>query len=472
MDEKEQVDTVLRLLAGKKLPKDSPPFVGAINWMKYLQTGGDEARRAKLMFAIRDTFEISEQEILEICKVSSGKVPTLIKRSTEAEFEALLPKGGWLEWYANYTRYTESPLSYHIFCSLAVLGSALGRRVYKPKGFFNIYPNYCVVLVGPPARVAKTSACEIAKKIIADCACCPIMADKVTPEVLAKRIKELGGHQLVFAPEFSVFFGKQKYMEGLTTFMLRALDSPDHMEIETIGRGLEELEGLALTVLGGSTMSLLANSSADQVTSSGFLSRVIMVIENDSEREFPQPRKGPEELGEKIRATVNRMKNYVGEVTYTPEADEWFNEWYHAFKARIRTITTDTHAETISRFGVHLERTAYLLHLAEHDNLHVCVECMKTAERLLKYVEARLPQAVQAIDKSAHAVGPDLIYETLRRLGGKSSHSDLLRRVSGKMNAPLFKLNMQTLLEERTVRESVEGVARYYTIEGERHGTT
>lgn len=389
------------------------------------------------------------------------------ERNEEVELEAQLPKGGWFEDYANYTRCTESPLSYHIFSSLCVLGASLGRRVYKDKGFFRVWPNYCVVLIGPPGKVMKTSAVDIAKQFIKEAALCPIMADKITPEAIVTALVRDGGHHFIYAPEFSVFFGKQRYNEGLTTLMLRLLDSPSEWEAETMSRQKELVTNVALSVLGGSTMSLLAGSTPDQVTSSGFLSRIVTVVENRTLRRFPEPTRGSVAQERRLFETLERMKGYSGEVRFDARAQAWYNDYYNRKKDSLMEMENEGVAEVLSRIPVHLERTAYVMHLAECGTFDVCERCCKGAEALMNYVEKRVPQTVSAITASIRSADSDYLLDVLRRLGGAADHSRLLRRVSSRMDATLFRRNMGTLIESKVVREEKRGAMRFYIIEGE-----
>jgi len=465
-DQTEQIDKVIQMLEGKHLSRDSKPYAAALEWLAYLQKTADASRHRRLLEVISATFSVDTSEILGQLVGFTPHSESANGAGSEAALRARLSKGGWLEWYSQYTAKTESPLSYHVFCSLCILGAACGRRLWKPKGFFNIYPNYCVLLIGPPARVAKTSAIEVAKGFIENACLCPIMADKPTPEAICQAVKETGGHQFVFAPEASVFFGRQKYNEGLTTLMLRLLDSPAKFEIRTMGRGSEIVENIAFTVLGGSTLSLLATATPDAVTSSGFLSRFVIVVENDSEREFDEPAKGEKALEGKLYETIERMKSFSGEVDYTPAAQTWFKEWYHARKQKTREIESDAMAESLSRFTVHLERTAILIHLAEHDDMHVCEQCFSVADGLLDYVERRLPSAIIAVDRMGRTQDVDFIFEKLKKLGGLADHSTLLRRVSSRMGATQFRAHIQTLQEQGSIRVVQKGPATVYVIEG------
>lgn len=457
----QQALIVIRALEGNHYDKDSPIFKKAIEWIdRWPSTVGEELKR-RLIKAVREAFNVTEADIYA-CLSGVDRAVVLERAQPtggEDRLRALLPKEGWFKWYDDYTRLTESPLSYHVFCSLVVLGAALGRRVWLDMGFFKVYPNCAVILVGPPARVKKTSATDIARELVEKCGLCPIMADKVTPEALATALKT-SGHHVIHAPELAVFFGKQKYNEGLITLMLRILDSPNQLIISTQSRGDEIVEGLAVSLLGATTPSLLASSTPDQVSSSGFLSRILLVVENDTERCFPIPARG---IGEaKILSTINRLKDFSGCMTFTPEADIWHQAWYRKLWKSLRTMTDETTAEIKGRTHTHMLRTAMLVHLVQCDNFRICESCLSIAANLIQHLDNLTPQMIKSMRQVAISQDADFVYDMLIKLGGASDHSNLLRRVATKMNATQFKQHIRTLEESGRVKVSKKGLGSYY----------
>lgn len=471
-DAVKQVDYILSKLKDKKEDKNSPKFVAACSWLN--QIGEVDVRRWKeLMNAICETFDVTQQDVYS--QISGIKVPGTTPNGhgkiggvwDEDMFDSRLPKDGWLRHYVEYTRYTEAPMSYHVFSSLCLLGSSLGARVYIPKGFFNIWMNYCVMLIGPPA-IAKTSAAEIAKKFISKEGLCPIFPDKITPEALAASMKEYGTHQFLYAPELSVFFGRQKYNVGLVELMNRLLDGPVDFKMRTIGRGEEVIPGqVSLTVLGASTPSLLASATPTQTSSGGFLSRFVIVVERRSQREFWQPLKGSKDLENKLSMTLDRMKQMNGEITYEPEADAWGKDWYAKHKQRMREHEDEAYVDIASRLATpHLERTASLIHLADCGNLRVCRRCFEVAGVLMEYVLQGLPQIVTSLRTATRSQDTEYVLECLKRAGGACDHSRLLRMCGNRgILAAAFKQHIETLTQSHIIRHEKRGNLNYYIME-------
>jgi hypothetical protein len=465
------------MIEGRTFPRESPLFKRVVEWISYI---AQELRDPSLMETMLDkaatAFEMPRNELYAIAggvisgieHSQNGTEPRPIIRGTDHILREILPQGGWFEWYDLYTEKTESPLSYHITSSMCVLGAALGRRVYMDMGFFKVFPNWCSVLIGPTGRVKKTSAANIARGLISTHSLCPIMADAITPEALATALSRDGGHQLVYAPEFAVLFNRQKYNETLTTRIIRLLDCPDTFEVETVGRGKEEITNVALTFLGCSTPSLFTGATPEMVTSSGFLNRFLLVIEDDTDREYPIPERGPASLEVKLKDTISFARKIEGRMDFGTGAYPIYAQWYHERRAFVRSVHDEIHAEAIERGADHLLRTAMLMHIAQCRDSRVCVSCMEHAIKFLAFIEKSLPTMVNSIRKSQRDADAERILTIFRRAGKMQTHSDLLRK--SRLDAGTFKRAIGTLVESRVVDERKQGSIHLYILREEATG--
>jgi len=444
----------------------TPVFAKAKEWIDNFPPSLDTALRRRLIDATCKAFSLQESELWVTLDGSEQSGSSILKVTSssleeqESSFRAILPKGGWFEWYDQYTLGTEVPLSYSIFSSLCAVGAALGRRVYLKMGHFNIYPNYCVILIGPPG-LKKTTAGDISVKLVKESVLCPCLADQVTPERMITVLKE-SGHHMIYAGEMAVFFGKQKYNEGMVTKMLRILDSPAEFITETQTREQEVIRDLAVTFLGCTTPSLLSHSMPEEVTSSGFMSRFLLVVERDTHREFHIPEDPPKHLEKKLLATLDRLKAMTGDMTLSSQANLWYKTWYHEFKQKMRTISDDTMAEVLVRAPIHMLRTAMLVHMVQCDSFSICVSCLEVASRLVEYTERSAPKTVQSLTQNMNANDMDYVAATILKLGGAADHSTLLRRVASKMNSAALKTHIKTLEDQGKLKVGKKGGAAYY----------
>lgn len=490
-----RLDILLTLLErqGQPLSVKHESFPECLSWLSEPSSvQGSESERQHLIQQICKTYGISEPELAVLANAPGLAVPkpedaerlAELQRE-EARLEAMLSRGSWLEWYTDYTRFNESPLIYHIFGSFCLLAAAVGRRVWVNDGDFKIMLPYTAILIGPTGRVRKSSVIEIVQRLVIDEDLCPTLSDRMTPEALIKVLSPpdidgkggLGGHQFLGASEFSDFFGKQTYNEGLITLMLKLLEKSTYTYV-TKNKGTTVVTDIALTILGASTLSLLHDATPEQVMSSGFLSRFVLCAEQDTPRVFPTPRHGPEHCLNNIRETLQDLKTQSGQAVYTPQADAWYQAWYHnEYKPRLRGTESEAMSKVLSRWHVHLQRTATLLHLAEHRDMYVCQSCFEVARNLLDYVEARMPQVINAIGKSVRSLrNSDNADYLLARLAefprGCANRRQLAYKCKNTLDAGALNRAMGMLIDMgKVVLKSAHGVVYYVATQvGSEHG--
>jgi len=461
----EQVKVVLRALEGAKYQKGSPTYVKALEWLKRWPRDVDLGLQKRLEQAICESFGVSEAEVWAAVE---GRALPALKRSSEDELREILPKEGWLANYIKMTEQVESPLSYHVTSAFTLLGAALGRRCWFSMGFFNVYPNWSSIIVGPTGKVRKTSAVDIALSIVHELALCPVMADKVTPESFASALKE-SSQQFIYAPEFSVMFGKQQYNEGLVTLIIRLLDCPEVFSVRTQKRGTEEIHQPTLHVLGASTMSLLSTATPGEVLNSGFLNRFVVVVEEGTDRCFPIPVVGMD-ARRTVLDRVGALKVASGEIRLDPATNDAHTEWYRELKGELQRAD-EVVASMIERSQVHVLRAATLLHLAECGTENICCRCFQTAANLIRYFNLKAPSTARAVERSAQAQDSDYVLGAIVKMGGSCTHTDLVRRVSNRMNSRQLKGVITTLEERGDLHVGKRGMGRIYVLRETNDGT-
>src|SRR2546421_4508695 len=70
--------------------------------------------------------------------------------------------------YCYYNSGNECPPSYHIWSCLAAYSTILSRRVWIDRGYFQVFPNLYVVLVGDAGSGKNTAKHIATKKLIMD----------------------------------------------------------------------------------------------------------------------------------------------------------------------------------------------------------------------------------------------------------------------------------------------------------------
>lgn len=387
-------------------------------------------------------FKISEKQIhAELEDGSSYGVPE--------NFDDLVPKAGWLKDYMDYTSQTEPPAAFHFFAALTVLGATLARRIYFPRGSGDIFPNICAVLVAPPGKCKKTTACNLAVNLFRRIGG-NVLADKITPEAIIESFKQQPtATGLIYAPEWSVFLGRQQYMEGLVPMLTALFDCPAVWSSTTIMRSTTQLQNVALSHLAATTIDWMQSSITKDAFAGGFMSRLLFVVQKNTPRSYALPPPLDADLGKKLVNGLLVLQRVNGSISLAPEAARWYTKWY---TARQSAVVEKHFAGYFERKPDRLLQIAMVMNAAQDPTSYtLSVEMLRHAERILLWLERYLPEAFEEL--AATTAGDDQLrlLKQIRARNGEIKHSDWLRLNTSRMNSDVFKRYVETLMQAKLI---------------------
>ena len=149
---REQLEEFKALLQGERFRKESPLFRKATSWLANFPGDMPEEEKNDLTSLIKRVFDVDDKELrTALAGISPDTEPEggLDPIAIESELWELIPKGGFFEDYASYTKHSEAPLAYHVFCSLLGVGCTVNRRVFLDMGYYKLFPNLGIILLGP-----------------------------------------------------------------------------------------------------------------------------------------------------------------------------------------------------------------------------------------------------------------------------------------------------------------------------------
>ena len=380
-------------------------------------------------------------------------LPSEVKRENVGQepFEKLIPKKGWLRDYYDYTLTSEPPAVFHFVSSLCILGAALERNIFFDKSFYKVYPNMAAVLIAPTGKCRKTSATNVALSL-GRAVGVNILSERVTPEAL---IGGLGGHEtasgIVYAPELAVFLGKQRYLEGMVPLLTTLFDCPDTWKSSTIMRGEAILNGVALSMLAASTLEWFVDALPREAFTGGFMSRLLFVVQEDTDRTYAIPVRPEGHLYERLREDLTSLRTVRGEVSLHPSAREWYERWYR--KHHHTPVFDEKFAGYHERKPDHLLRVAFLMRVAQDGTLTLEHPDLEAALGVLDWLEKKLPTVFDGVASNQFGATHQKIVALLRTHGGRMNHSVLLRKMQHMVNAHQFFEAIMTLKESKTIEE-------------------
>lgn len=461
----QQVQLFKKLLTDKQYDSESPILSSAVKWLKNCPVKLEDSERDELVQLVCQQFKVSQHDIVKMMfETPTEHIQQHIEgvfdaKQVEAELLDILPKTGYFAEYAQFTRNSEAPLSYHVFCSLLAVGATLNRRAWIDMGYFKLFPPLGVILLGP-SGIKKTTSTDIVVGILQDLAVTKVYSEKLTPEALVEGMRDTA-QGLVYAPELAVFLGKQKYNEGMIPLLTRFMDCPDAWTSETISRGAKPLINVAISVLMCSTPDWFVENTPQDTFGGGFIARMLLVMQADSPRVNALPKPGSTSGRKTLAGYLASLHAWDGQIRFPADVENTYVDWYAQHKQKSKNPEYDLLTTYYQRKPLHILRVAMIFHIVDHRTTMLCHECFERAVKLLEWNERFLPDLLREMFRTADGVDQSFILNTVKMAGGMIEHSTLLRKVQYKMNANKLRTIINSLKEAKQLEERTTPLHAY-----------
>lgn len=324
-------------------------------------------------------------------------------------------KEDWLTNYIKFTDNTESPKLYHLWVGLSAISSALQRKCWIEWGHETIYPNFYIVLVGPPGG-RKGTAMKIAKNLVTELGITIASTSLGSPQAMYKELMEAKANFIdpdtevpiehrslsVWSEEFQVFIGEgdQKFISDLTDLF----DSPNVWDYRTLARGKEGIQNCWLNLIGATTPKLLQDKMSASVIGGGLISRIIFVVGYGKEKHIPYATLSEEEyqLGMDLMNDLEQIYHLKGPFQLTDRFIKAYSEWY-INHSESSGMNSDKFIGYNARRAVHLRKLCMVVSAAFSNSMVITEKHFQTALDILEYTEYEMPNAFHGIGKGTHA---------------------------------------------------------------------
>lgn len=388
----------------------------------------------------------------------------------------------WLSSYIEFTKNTESPLAFHIWCGLSVISSVLQRRCGMQWGHDKIFPNQYIILIGPSGQTRKGHALALARSFL-DYIAVPVAANRVTNEKLCRHIADncssfsgpngevrLQCAATIWSTELHVFLG-QANIDLLAT-LTDWYDCLNRWEYDTKNQGRDEMTGLCVNMLGATAPDWLTSILPQEAVGGGFTSRTIFVVEDRKGKVVVNPNEF--EINEKLRQNLcndlEQIKLLSGDFHFSPDALEAYKRWYEASEARIAkgrfAVPDPKFAGYCSRRATHIKKIAMVLSASRGDDLTIHLEDFNRARTLMEAAEKKMPRAFRGLGRARFSDLTDGVL-TFIMGRGRCYRSELLQKFYRDVDAWTLE-QIERVLEQmkviKVVRLVEEGDAEYIFI--------
>lgn len=324
----------------------------------------------------------------------SGDVERFVKRG-EMSF---------LRDYCEYTAGNEVPTTFHTWAGLSTLASAASRKIWIDQGIFTLYPNMYILLVADPG-VRKSTAMNLGLDLVQDVGDIAIAPASVTKEALTQWMGDPKSpcrqvfthegedisyvHVSIFANELATLLSAGGNPSGMIDFLTDIWDRKE-IEFMTKNRGHDKIYNPCINIIGCMTPETMSNMLYEKIISGGFTRRCLFIHEFDTELSIPRPVISQEQIDARERCLerLRQIRKLSGAFTWTDEAMEAYDDWYHENTKRKRDVQGDPVFQSYLRTkGGYVLKLAMLTTLSESDEMIMTPEHINLGINFLDQIE-------------------------------------------------------------------------------------
>lgn len=344
--------------------------------------------------------------------------------------------------YMLYCEGCETPELYDLWSGLVAMSSIVSRRVWVNLGYFSIYPNLYVVLVGSPGG-RKTSAMNVTKNMLAELGDIPFAASCMTKESLCRYMSTqcvksfqtmvetidsttgqpgLTPKQQEYTPitlcltELSHFLGANS--AHMIDFLTTIYDQEVY-DAKTKNKGDDIIPGPYLTILACTTPSNITRYLKEDVISGGFSRRALFAFELDDGDPiaFPVVTQQAQTAWNDCIQWGRSLADISGEFEWHPDARAWYEPWYNdtfiALKQHRNMLTRGYYKSK----HIQLLKIAMLFALSESRELVLKVEHLQAALATLEKLEINMEKVYAGMGRNELNAVASRIVEMLEMAG-------------------------------------------------------
>lgn len=374
----------------------------------------------------------------------------------------------WLAAYLEYNKQHESPETLHLWTALTVIAASIRRKVYieleEPQG--RVYPNLFVIIVAESARVRKSTAMDFGRDLLIEAfPDMRIMRDSMTSQGLMREmnkatkvlkdnkiVEEQQSSVAIFADEIANLFSYDKMRAAqMTIFLTRTYGCPAVYDHTTARDSLMRLYNLYPVFLGGTDPRNL--KTIPEEASGGLTGRLIWVVESERRNSNSGWKRDEMRvlrqrlLREALIEDLIRIGNLSGEILVKPEAQDYYDEWYHSLSKR------DTRDPDVDAFQQRCHTTALriaeLLSIANSDDLVITLDQMRSAIHLIEQQLLIMKRVLVWSGTTQYTQQRAKLISFLQKGRGVCKRSTLLNHMG--MQVDEFDRMIATLVQDGTI---------------------
>lgn len=377
----------------------------------------------------------------------------------------------YIDAYLKFTEGHEASPLIHKWAIISVIAASLERKVSLDRGFYTLFPNLYVFIIGKSGLIKKSTSTGIAVGLFRELTTGRMMSERLTAAALIEQLVysqkkyEHAGKMykqsalFAYASELSIFLGEVygSITELLTSFYDGAPYDCDHAWTHSTRQSKDapmNIYGPCLNILGASTKTWLKKCIPKSEMEGGFTSRIIFVVEN----RIPEKLIAWPELDATLTAhrlmlvedlkTIHSLK---GQFRVHPKAKDLFTEWYENHMRNIVPLNQDPKiAGYMARKGDTILKLAMVRRASQDDTLEILPQDVLWGAQELDLLEPEWRNAFDSMTTKGE-IGFEI--KQYIRARGKIRKKELLTVFGGQYPAEEVSKEVQLLLDMNEVEE-------------------
>lgn len=260
----------------------------------------------------------------------------------------------------------------------------------------------------------------------------------------------------ILSMELTVFLGYQnrQLMSDLTDWF----DCRDQWTYRTKLSGSDELIGVWVNLLGGTTPDLINVTIPLEAIGAGLTSRIIFVYEPGRERSIVLPYADPE-LRKSLLHDLEIIKTLHGDYKYREDYFDAYSTWYLGEGSK--PVFDDPYFAGYSeRRATHMSKLSMICNAARSNEMILEEQDFKQALTYLLHVEKKMPYTFKGVGKNVNADVTDRLLTTLAA-SGKMSMTEIVQRFYKDADQETLQKILMTLKAMGAIDINYEGNKTY-----------
>ncbi len=331
----------------------------------------------------------------------------------------------WIDSYLSYTRNTEPRESYRTWVAISTIASVLKRKCWLCWGSETWYPNFYIILTGPPAarkgtamKPARAMLDRIGIRIAASESSRQALINKLEAAVINDTYDSGRPYfhcsMTINSPELTVFLKCND--NDMLSMLCDWFDCGGKWDYETVSRETQDVINVWVNLLGATTPTLLQASLPPDAFGSGLISRTLFVYENNKEKIVIYPTLDAV-IGEKLLIDLEAIGCLRGQLKLSGDGSEVLDA-YTKWRMDVETDPPFTDQRLLKcneRLPQYIWKIAIVASISRSNDLVITLEDFKRAEKLLMHVIKKMPIAFAGVGANPLAAVQQQVIEYIRR---------------------------------------------------------